>query len=87
LAGLPHVVVRSDRLFARHDERETDAGTGLYYSPLPGVSLNDVPMKGKQGGARYWIGLAAGADGRFHAGWIGDATGKRQVWTAAITVK
>jgi hypothetical protein len=52
----------------------------------PSVSLNDVPMKGMQGAARYWIGLAAGADGRFHAAWIGDATGKRQIWTAAITI-
>ena len=32
------------------------------------------------------IALAAAADGRFHAAWIGDSTGKRQVWTAAVDV-
>ena len=32
-------------------------------------------------------GLAANADGRFHALWIDNRTGTQQVWTAAITVK
>jgi hypothetical protein len=32
-------------------------------------------------------GLAAGADGRFHALWIDNRTGTQQVWTAPITVK
>jgi hypothetical protein len=31
-------------------------------------------------------GLAAGADGRFHALWIDNRTGTQQVWTAPITV-
>src|SRR5205085_404835 len=48
--------------------------------------LNEVPMKGMQLEARYWTGLAAAADGRFHAAWIGDASGQRQVWTATIAV-
>jgi hypothetical protein len=43
-------------------------------------------MKGIQREARYWTGLAAAADGRFHAAWIGEATGQRQVCTSAIAV-
>lgn len=50
----------------------------------PSVQLNEVPMKGNPEEARHWTGLAAAADGRFHAAWIGDSTGKRQVWTAAV---
>jgi uncharacterized protein YodC (DUF2158 family) len=50
------------------------------------VLLNEVPMRGDRLEARHWTGLAAAADGRFHAVWISDATGKRQVWTAAIRV-
>ena len=30
-------------------------------------------------------GLTAAADGRFHAVWIDNRTGRQQVWTAAIT--
>jgi hypothetical protein len=52
----------------------------------PSVQLNAVAMKGNVEDARYWTGLAAAADGRFHAAWIGDTTGKRQVWTAAVEV-
>jgi hypothetical protein len=52
----------------------------------PSVQLNADPMKGDRLEARHWTGLAAAADGRFHAAWIGDATGKRQVWTAAVEV-
>jgi hypothetical protein len=51
------------------------------------VQLNSVAMKGNVEEARYWTGLAAAADGRFHAAWIGDATGKRQVWAAAVEVR
>ena len=54
---------------------------------LPSVRLNEVPMTGQLIEARGWAGLAASADGRFHAAWIGDSTGKRQVWTAAVEVK
>jgi hypothetical protein len=43
-------------------------------------------MRGNVEDARYWTGLAAAADGRFHAAWIGDSTGRRQVWTAAVEV-
>jgi hypothetical protein len=50
----------------------------------PSVQLNETPMTGNRIDARHWTGLAAGADGRFHAAWIGDSTGKRQVWTAAV---
>jgi hypothetical protein len=52
----------------------------------PSVQLNSVPMKGELLDARYWTGLVAAADGRFQAAWIGDATGKRQVWTASVHV-
>jgi hypothetical protein len=52
----------------------------------PSAKLNEVPIQANQLDARYWTGLAAAADGTFHAAWIGDATGKRQVWTAAIDV-
>ncbi len=52
----------------------------------PSVQLNAVPMQADRLEARYWTGLAAAPDGRFHAAWISDATGKRQVWTAAIEV-
>jgi hypothetical protein len=52
----------------------------------PSVQLNSVAMRGNVEDARYWTGLAAAADGRFHAAWIGDATGRRQVWTAAVEV-
>jgi hypothetical protein len=31
-------------------------------------------------------GLAASADGTFHALWIDNRTGVQQAWTAAITV-
>ena len=52
----------------------------------PSVLLNEVPMRGDRLEARHWTGLAAAVDGRFHAAWIGDTTGKRQVWTAAISI-
>jgi hypothetical protein len=54
---------------------------------VPSVRLNEVPMTGKLIEARGWAGLAASADGRFHAAWIGDSTTRRQVWTAAVEVK
>ena len=41
----------------------------------PSVVLNEVPMRGDRLEARHWTGLAAAADGRFHAAWISDATG------------
>jgi hypothetical protein len=43
-------------------------------------------------GARFFqnggdtAGLAAAADGRFHALWIDNRTGVEQAWTAPITV-
>ena len=43
---------------------------------LPSVRLNQVPMTGQLIEARGWAGLAASADGRFHAAWIGDSTGQ-----------
>jgi hypothetical protein len=51
----------------------------------PSVQLNEKPMTGEMLEARYWTGLAAAADGKFHAAWIGDSTGTRQVWTATVT--
>ena len=61
----------------------------------PETPGNEVPVTG---GARLnlgqrWVvggdysGLAAAADGRFHAAWVDARTGRFQVWTAAITVE
>ncbi len=52
----------------------------------PSVKLNAEAMKADRLEARHWMGLVAAADGRFHAAWIGDSTGRRQVWTTAIDV-
>ena len=52
----------------------------------PSAKLNEAPIQANQLQARYWTDLAAAADGRFHTAWIGNATGKRQVWTAAIHI-
>ena len=67
----------------RHALRVSTDGGGTWQ---PSVQLNAVPMRGDVEEARHWTGLAAAADGRFHAAWIGDATGTRQVWTAAVVV-
>jgi hypothetical protein len=87
--GLPQPAVSPDNLIPSaegYDARlrvSCDGGKTW----LPSVRLNQVPMTGQLIEARGWAGLAAGADGRFHAAWIGDSTGKRQVWTAAVVLK
>jgi hypothetical protein len=53
---------------------------------LPSVQVNEEPGQGRIE-VGHTAGLAAGADGRFHAAWIDNRTGKCQLWTAAIEVK
>ena len=59
----------------------------------PSVAVSTAPnARAAQQGPDYLpnggdtAGLAAAADGRFHALWIDNRTGVQQVWTAAITV-
>src|SRR5262249_23274798 len=53
---------------------------------LPSVHVNEQPSHGdiEVGDP---AGLAAAADGRFHAAWIDNRTGKHQLWTAAIELR
>jgi hypothetical protein len=44
----------------------------------PGGDVADV---------RYWSGLAADADGRFHPLWISDPTGGRPLWTRLVELE
>jgi hypothetical protein len=58
---------------------------------LPSVRVSESPntAKGKSGSGVTGgdtAGLAASADGIFHALWIDNRTGVQQVWTSAITV-
>jgi hypothetical protein len=53
---------------------------------LPSVQVNEEPGQGKIE-VGHTAGLAASADGRFHAAWIDNRTGQNQLWTAAIEVK
>lgn len=58
---------------------------------LPSVRISESPNKanGKSGTgvtSGDTSGLAASADGIFHALWIDNRTGVQQVWTSAITV-
>jgi hypothetical protein len=53
---------------------------------LPSGQVNEVPGRGDPLEVRFWVGLAAGADGRFHPAWISDSSGTLQVWTAAVTL-
>jgi hypothetical protein len=52
---------------------------------MPSVQLNERPGQGEPV-VGHSAGLAADADGRFHAVWIDNRTGKNQLWTTAITV-
>jgi hypothetical protein len=54
---------------------------------LPSVQVNEQPGKGDLFEVRFWSGLGADTDGRFHPLWIGDATGTGQLWTATVEVK
>lgn len=58
---------------------------------LPSVLVSEAPNKaeGKSGTgvtSGDTAGLAASADGIFHALWVDNRTGVQQVWTSAITV-
>ena len=58
---------------------------------LPSVRVSSAPhtARGKSGTgvtSGDTAGLAASADGRFHALWIDNRTGVQQAWTAPITV-
>lgn len=53
---------------------------------LPSVELNEQPSQGRVA-IGHTAGLAAAADGRFHATWIDDWTGTGQLWGAAVEVR
>ena len=53
---------------------------------LPSVQLNEQPSR-RELQVGHTAGLAAAADGRFHATWIDDRTGTTQLWGAAVEVK
>jgi hypothetical protein len=65
---------------------------GDTWSPSAAVSTSANAVANRRGGSAFYAnggdtaGLAAGADGRFHALWIDNRTGVQQVWTAAITI-
>jgi hypothetical protein len=52
----------------------------------PSVRVNEKTIKAWASELGHTAGLAADAGGVFHPVWIDDRTGKRQVWTAAVTV-
>jgi hypothetical protein len=58
---------------------------------LPSVRVTDRESLFKEGVKSTWAGdtagLVADADGVFHAAWIDNRTGVRQIWTAAIRVE
>ncbi len=71
-----------------HFSASTDGGATW----LPSVRVSEFPNKaqGKSGTgvtSGDTAGLAASADGSFHALWIDNRTGVQQVWTGAITVR
>jgi hypothetical protein len=54
---------------------------------LPSVQLSEQPGQGEfSAEVGHSAGLTAGTDGRFHAAWIDNRTGKSQLWTTAIAV-
>lgn len=50
----------------------------------PSFAVNDKPSRGEMD-VGHTAGLAADSDGRFHAVWIDDRTGRGQVWSSSIT--
>lgn len=64
---------------------------GVSWSPSVAISTAPNAQSAQRGpdflpNGGDTAGLAAAADGRFHALWIDNRTGVQQVWTAAITV-
>ena len=53
---------------------------------LPSVQLSEQPSQ-RELQVGHTAGLAAAADGRFHATWIDDRTGTTQLWGAAVEVR
>jgi hypothetical protein len=85
-----------------YDRRDSDDNLGYYarfsastdggVTWLPSVRVSESANKaeGKSGTgvtSGDTAGLAASPDGLFHALWIDNRTGVRQVWTSAITVR
>jgi hypothetical protein len=64
---------------------------GSSFRPPIRVSRQPARYSATGGHARFNVGEAAGlaadANGAFHAIWIGNHTGRQQVWTATITVR
>jgi len=60
-------------------------GGGNYESPSKTLRINVAPSR-SYGRGGDTAGLAASADGLFHALWIDNRTGVPQVWTAPIKV-
>lgn len=54
---------------------------------LPSVQINEQPIKAPIEDLKDTAGLAADANGDFHAAWIDDRTGTRQVWTTRVQVQ
>lgn len=65
---------------------------GETWSPSVAVSASANAGAARRGESAFFAnggdtaGLAASADGRFHALWIDNRTGVQQVWTAPITI-
>ena len=76
----------NDRDYYARFSASVDGGTHW----LPSVRVSTAPNVVGQGGGTVsegdTSGLAASADGRFHAVWIDTRTGTPQAWTAPITV-
>jgi hypothetical protein len=53
---------------------------------LPSIQVNEAPGRGDPVNVRHWVGMVAGADGRFHPAWISDSSGALQVWTVAVAL-
>lgn len=60
----------------------TDGGTTWY----PSVQLNDMSGEGAMS-VRHTLGLAASPNGEFHAVWIDNRTGEREIWTCKISLE
>ncbi|MDQ3949606.1 MAG: glycoside hydrolase [Gemmatimonadota bacterium] len=62
-------------------------GYGRSAPPEAGPLVVEVSIQGSNYSAGDYAGLAAAADGVFHAFWVDNRTGLPQIWTAPITVR